>query len=169
MIVFGKKTVRKYLLVLCCAVAQAAPAVDIIPARVMSLDLARDIAQGALDACRKDGYQIAVVVSDRSGHPLIVMRDVFASDYMRQIAQSKANAVVLSHTSSGEMRRNQADILNELNHLPGLLVMRGGLPIQVAGSMLGAVGVSGAPGGDLDEACAQKGIDVVQERLDFAD
>jgi uncharacterized protein GlcG (DUF336 family) len=53
--------------------------------------------------------------------------------------------------------------------LDDLLVLDGGLPVTVAGSMIGAVGVSGAPGGDLDEACAQRGIDGVQERLDFAD
>ena len=169
MILPGRKTACSCLLVLCCAVAQVTQAADFIPARLMSLDLARDIAQAALDACRKDGYQIAVVVSDRSGHPLVVLRDVFASDYMRQIAQGKANAEVLSHRNTGDMRRDLADIVNELNHLPGLLVMRGGLPVRVAGSMVGAVGVSGAPGGDLDEACAQKGIDAVQERLDFAD
>jgi uncharacterized protein GlcG (DUF336 family) len=60
-------------------------------------------------------------------------------------------------------------MLNELNLLPDVFVLRGGLPIQVAGSTIGAVGVSGAPGGDRDEACAQRGIDVVQERLDFAE
>ena len=167
--VSGRKRVIKCLLILCCALAQAVPAADLIPAKLMSLDLARDIAQGTIDACRKDGYQIAVVVTDRSGHPLVVMRDVFASDYMRQIAHSKSNAVVLSHMNSGDMRRDLADIVPELNHLPGLLVMRGGLPVRVAGSIIGAVGVSGAPGGELDEACAQKGIDAVQDRLDFAD
>lgn len=97
------------------------------------------------------------------------MRDVFANQYMTQLAQGKANAVVLSNTSSSALRKNRADIAAELNLLDDLLVLDGGLPVTVAGSMIGAVGVSGAPGGDLDEACAQRGIDGVQERLDFAD
>jgi len=97
------------------------------------------------------------------------MRDVFVSKYMTQLASGKANAVVLSNSSSAEVRVNMARIREELNLLEGVLLMDGGLPIRVAGSLIGAVGVSGAPGGDLDEACAQKGIDAVQERLDFAD
>jgi len=97
------------------------------------------------------------------------MRDVFANQYMTQLAQGKANAVILSGTGSGELRVNRADIADELNLLDDLLVLDGGLPIRVAGSVIGAVGVSGAPGGDKDAACARRGIEAVQERLDFAD
>ena len=144
-------------------------AADIVNAKLMTLELAVDIAQGAIDACRKDGYQISVVVVDRSGRTQVAMRDVFANQFLTQLAQAKANAVVLSNTSSSALRKNRADIVNELNLLDDLLVLDGGLPVMVAGSMIGAVGVSGAPGGDLDEACAQRGIDGVQERLDFAE
>jgi uncharacterized protein GlcG (DUF336 family) len=144
-------------------------ATDVVPARLMGLDLARDIAQGAIDACRKEGYQVAVVVTDRSGDPVVVMRDVFVSKYMLQIAHNKANAVVMSNSASGELRTNMARIRDELNELDGVLLMEGGLPIRVAGSLIGAVGVSGAPGGDKDEACARHGLDEVQERLEFAD
>jgi uncharacterized protein GlcG (DUF336 family) len=142
---------------------------DVVPARLMGLELARDIAQGAIDACRKQGYQVAVVVTDRSGDPVVIMRDVFVSKYMLQISQNKANAVAMSNISSGELRENMARIRDELNELDGVLLMQGGLPIRVAGSLVGAVGVSGAPGGDKDEACARQGIEAVQERLDFAD
>jgi len=154
---------------LCVLVIPALQAADVVNVRLMTLDLAVDIAQGAIDACREDGYQISVVVLDRSGRTQVVMRDVFANQYMTQLAQAKANAVVLSNTSSSALRKNRADIAAELNLLDDLLVLDGGLPVTVAGSMAGAVGVSGAPGGDKDEACAQRGIDGVQERLDFAD
>ena len=153
----------------CLAVAALVQAEDVVPSRLMGLDLARDIAQGAIDHCRKDGYQVSVVVTDRSGDALVVMRDVFVSKYMTQLARGKANAVVLSNLSSAEVRVNMARIRDELNLLEGVLLMDGGLPIRVAGSLIGAVGVSGAPGGDKDEACAQQGIEAVQERLDFAD
>ena len=153
----------------CVLVIPALQAADVISVRLMTLDLAVDIAQGAIDACREDGYQISVVVLDRSGRTQVVMRDVFANQYMTQLAQAKANAVVLSNTSSSALRKNRADIAAELNLLDDLLVLDGGLPVTVAGSMVGAVGVSGAPGGDKDEACAQRGLDDVQEKLDFAD
>ena len=166
-------TRRKYFVMtvwlLCQLLALPAVAGDVINVKLMTLELARDIAQGAIDACRKDGYQVSVVVTDRSGRTQVVMRDVFANQYMTQLALGKANAVILSNTSSGELRKNRADIADELNLLDDLLVLDGGLPIQVAGSLIGAVGVSGAPGGDKDAACAQQGIDAVQERLDFAD
>jgi uncharacterized protein GlcG (DUF336 family) len=144
-------------------------AADVIPARLMSLELASDIAQGAINACRKDGYQVSVVVVDRSGRIQVLLRDVFSNQYFTELAAGKARAVVLANTGSGELRSNRADMVDELNLLDGIFVLQGGLPVQVAGSTIGAVGVSGAPGGDKDEACARQGIDAVQERLDFAD
>lgn len=142
---------------------------DLVPARLLGLDLARDIATAAVEACRKDGYQVAVVVSDRSGDPVVVMRDVFVSKYMVRIAHNKTNAVVMSNSSSGDLRTNMARIRDELNELDGVLLMEGGLPIRVGGSLIGAVGVSGAPGGDKDAACAAAGLAAVEERLEFAD
>lgn len=164
-----KKCGSLIFILLCLSEVPAVFAADVLPSRLMGLDLARDIAQGAINHCRKDGYQVSVVVTDRSGDPLVVMRDVFVSKYMTELSQGKANAVVLANTSSADVRVNMARIRDELNSLDGVLLLGGGLPIRVAGSLIGAVAVSGAPGGDLDEACAQKGIDVVQERLDFAD
>lgn len=160
----------KLVFLLCCLLSGAPLlAEDVVPVRFMGLDLARDIAQGAIDACRKDGYQVSVVVVDRAGRVQVVMRDVFSNEQFTALAQGKAQAVIMSGGSSAALRENRADMINELNLLPEVFVLRGGLPIQVAGSSIGAVGVSGAPGGDRDEACAQRGIDAVQERLDFAE
>jgi len=160
----------RVLCLLCCLLAGSAlQAQDVVPSRLMGLDLARDVAQGAIDACRKDGYQVSVVVVDRSGRVQVVMRDVFSNEQFTSLAQGKATAVIMSGGSSAALRENRPDMVSELNLLPGVFVLRGGLPIQVAGSTIGAVGVSGAPGGDKDESCAQRGIDAVQERLDFAE
>ena len=161
----------RHVLWLLCGLLTGSPAYseDVVPARLMGLDLARDIAQGAIDACRKEGYQVSVVVVDRSGRVQVLMRDVFSNEQFTSLAQGKAQAVIMSGGSSAALRENRPDMVNELNLLPGVFVLRGGLPIQVAGSTIGAVGVSGAPGGDKDEACAQRGIDGVQERLDFAE
>jgi uncharacterized protein GlcG (DUF336 family) len=140
---------------------------DTVQTRLMTLPLAVDIARAAVDACAKSGYQVSAVVVDRSGVPQVAMRDVYASRFTTEIAESKANAVVLSGVSSAEFRANRADIVPEMNEVEGVLVMAGGLPIRAAGALLGAVGVSGAPGGDKDEVCARAGLDHVQERLDF--
>ena len=157
------------LFMLCCALVPPVAATDLVPTHLLGLDMARDIADAAIEACRKDGYQVAVVVTDRSGDPVVVLRDVFVSKYMVQLAQGKANAVTLSNSESGALRNNMARIKDELNELDGVLLMEGGLPVQVAGSLIGAVGVSGAPGGDKDAACARAGIDAVLERIEFAD
>jgi len=146
-----------------------AGAADVINVKRPSLELATDIARGAIAACREMGYQVTAVVVDRSGSPQVVMRDVLASRFTIQIARDKANAVVLSGVSSGEFRRNRADIRQEMNQVKGILLLEGGVPIRVAGSLIGAVGVSGAPGGDKDEICANKSIEAVQDRLDFAE
>ena len=144
-------------------------AADVVPVKLMSLEVAQDVARGAIDACRKDGYQVSVVVVDRSGRIQVVLRDVFSNQYFTELAAGKARAAVMANTGSGALRSNRADMVDELNLLDGIVVLQGGLPVQVAGSTIGAVGVSGAPGGDKDEVCAQQGIDAVQERLDFAE
>jgi uncharacterized protein GlcG (DUF336 family) len=149
------------------AVAAAEP--DVLTYKQMSLDLARDLARVTVDTCRKQGYQVSVVVVDRSGTPQVVMRDNFASGASVEIAQRKAGAVVLSGVSSADLRRNRADIRAELNEIRGVLLLGGGLPITSGGSLLGAIGVAGAPGSEKDEACAAAGIKSVQERLEFAD
>jgi uncharacterized protein GlcG (DUF336 family) len=144
-------------------------AADVITLKTISMEIARDIAQGAVDACRDTGYQIAAVVVDRSAVPQVIMRDLYAPPFTIDIAQSKANTVILAGTSTGEFLANRPDLIQSLNHIDGLLALRGGLPIHVAGALVGAIGVSGAPGGDIDERCAKKGLEDVAERLDFAD
>jgi len=146
-----------------------ANAQDLIPAQRMSLDLAVEIATAAIDGCRKDGYQVSVVVTDRTGNPIVIMQDDYSNKFFTELAHGKANAVTLSGATSGELRENMSRMVNELNQLNGVKVLTGGVPVRVAGSLLGTVGVSGAPGGDLDEACALMGVDAVQDRLDFPD
>jgi uncharacterized protein GlcG (DUF336 family) len=148
--------------------AAAVPANDVISVKRMTMELARDVAQASVEACRADGYQVTAVVVDRSGDVQAVLRDVLAPRFTYQIARDKAAAVILSGVKSSVFRANRDDIRMEMNHVDGILVLEGGVPIEAAGSLVGAVGVSGAPGGHLDEICALKAIETVQERLDFA-
>jgi uncharacterized protein GlcG (DUF336 family) len=153
--------------VLLAAAAHAAP--DLLPTKVMSMELARDIAQKAVETCRAKGYQSAAVVVDRGGNPQAVLRDVYATKFNVEIAMRKANASILSGAPSSELRASRGDIRPELNHIDGIIIMDGGLPIRAGGALIGAVGVSGAPTGKLDEECSQKALDGVAERLEFAD
>jgi len=142
---------------------------DSLDVKTIGLDLAHDLAFESIEACRKKGYQVSAVVVDRNGLIQAALRDDLASRFTLQIAEEKANSVILSGTDSGILRKNRNDIRLELNHIDGLIVMRGALPVEVAGSRIGAIGISGAPGGDIDEACAQQALDKLNERIEFAD
>lgn len=157
------------LVLLLCVMPLSTLAVDVLTVRTISLDLATDIALGAISECRKLGYQVSAVVVDRHGTIQVAMRDDLASRFTLQIAEEKANAVILSGVNSAELRKNRADIQQELNHIEGLIVLAGGVKITAGGHNIGALGVSGAPGGDIDEACALKALKTVKERLEFAD
>lgn len=150
-------------------VSQSAFAEDLVSVRQISAELASDIAWEAVRACREKGYQVSAVVVDRSASTQVVIRDTLAPRFTIQIAQEKANAVILSKISSSEFRKNRDDIRMEMNHVDGLLVLEGGLPITAAGSLVGAIGVSGAPGGDRDAECAMQALEKVADRLEFAD
>ena len=144
-------------------------AADSLTVKTIGLELARDIANESVLACRKKGYQVSVVVVDRNGLLQVALRDDLASRFTLQIAEEKANTVILSGGKSGDLRESRGDIRPELNHMAGIIIMRGGLPIEMAGSRVGAVGVSGAPGGDKDEWCAQQALEKLSERIEFAE
>ena len=142
---------------------------DSLMVKTITMELARDIADESIKACRKLGYQVSAVVVDRNGLIQVALRDDVATRFTLQIAEEKANSVILSGINSGEFRKSRDDIRPELNHMKGIIIMQGALPIEIAGSLIGAVGVSGAPGGDLDERCAQQALDKLSERIEFSD
>ena len=150
-------------------ISVSASAADVVTLRQLSLELASEIAHAAMQQCRKAGYEVSVVVVDRSGALQVALRDTRAPRFTLEIAEKKANAVILSGVPSSTFRKNRADIRPEMNHIEGIVVLDGALPVTAAGAMLGAVGVSGAPGGDKDEACARAALSKFQERLEFAE
>jgi uncharacterized protein GlcG (DUF336 family) len=150
--------------------ASAAKSEDaVVTYKSLAPDVALDMARAALDRCRKDGFQVAVVVIDRFGQPLVVLRDRYAGLAAIPTATSKAwTAVNFSHDSSeliGMLKSGQ--LSPGLAKLPNVAMLSGGLIVQSGGSILGGIGVAGAPGGDKDEACAKAGLAAVQDRLDF--
>jgi len=143
-------------------------AADILTVKNIGMELGRDLADHAVKSCRKMGYQVSAVVVDRNGIMRAALRDDLAARFTLQIAEEKANAAIMSGTDSGEFRKNRQDIRPELNHVKGILMMEGGVVIASAGYRIGALGVSGAPGGDKDAACAKQAIKSMEERLEFA-
>ena len=150
-------------------VASSAQAVDVLTVKKIGMELARDIASEAVLECRKMGYQVSAVVVDRSGNLQAAIRDDLAARFTLQIAEENANAAIMSGVDTVEFVKIRDDIRMEMNHVNGIIMLQGGLMINAGGSRVGAVGVSGAPGGDIDEACAKKALEKFEERLEFAD
>lgn len=143
-------------------------AADVVRIERMDLGLASEIAKRAVGACREEGYWVSAVVVDRSANIQVVMRDTYAARFTMQIAEEKANAVIMAGTDTTTFVANRSEIRNELNNIDGLIMMEGGLPVKSGDTLIGAVGVSGAPGGRLDAACAAKALASLKERLAFA-
>ena len=158
-----------FLALATCSLSALGAGPDLLPVKQITLDLANTIAMKTIEACRAEGYNVSAVVLDRAGIVQAALRDTLASRYTLEIAKRKAGTVILSGVSSGEFAQSRQDIRPEIDHIKGLIVMTGGLPIEAAGSLVGAVGVSGAPGGDKDAACARTGLKAVQEKLEFAE
>jgi uncharacterized protein GlcG (DUF336 family) len=154
---------------LCLALAVfSAKAADVIEEKNIGMELARDIANQTVLACRTKGYHVSAVVVDRHGLLRAALRDDLAANFTLEIAQNKANMTVMAWTDSGVFRKARSDIRQELNHIDGLIVMEGGIRIVSGGYNIGAVGVSGAPGGDKDAACAREALKKLAERIGFA-
>lgn len=156
------------MLVLLLFHASLVHSADVVNDKSIGMELARDIASETINACRKNGYHISVVVVDRFGLLRAALRDDLASRFTLEIAERKANMSVMAWSDSGQFKKARPDIQQELNHISGIIVMEGGIKIVAGGYNLGAVGVSGAPGGDKDAQCAQQAIAKLQERIQFA-
>ncbi len=151
--------------------ANSALAADQMTAQATSLTTtaASKIAQAALSECQKGGYLVAVAVVDRSGVPLALLRDNLAGPHTPQTAIGKAWTAV-------SFRNNTSNLVDMsapgkpsagIRDIPGVVALGGGVTISARGILLGAVGVSGAPGGHLDDACGNAGIKAIQASLEL--
>lgn len=151
------------------AVLPAGAEEGIITYKSLAPDVAFDLARAALLKCRTDGYQVAVVVIDRFGTPLVSVRDRYAGLGALEIATGKAWTAVNFTRNTSDMIKaiKDGELSAGLATLPKVTMLAGGLVIEAGGSLLGGVGVAGAPGGDKDEACAKAGLESVQDKLEF--
>ncbi|MBO6519469.1 MAG: heme-binding protein [Rhodospirillales bacterium] len=145
-----------------------ARAQDVLNVKAIGTALARDIADKTVAACDAKGYSVAAVVVDRGGNDIAMLRHQFAAAATIVIAGGKARGAMMAGTSTSDLRANRPELAATLNLLEDVKMMDGGLPISAGGMRIGAVGVSGAPGGDIDEACAQEALDEMFDRIEFA-
>ena len=140
----------------------------------MSVELATKAALHAMLECRKRGFSVAVAVVDRGGNLQAFYRDRFAGPHTVETAIRKAWTANSFRQNTGDLASllKEGRIPNQVQHNPGALLVGGGVMVQVAGELIGAVGVSGAPPGksekdSIDGACARVGIKAVSDDLEF--
>lgn len=138
--------------------------------QIITPEVALKAAQAAKTECARRGWQVSVAVSDPSGLPLVMLRDRYAGWHTVDAAEGKARTAASwrQPTQDVASRVNRPDAAEQaIKNLPGVVMIGGGMPIEAAGQMVGAIGVSGAPGGDNDAICAKAGIDAVEGDLAF--
>ncbi len=133
----------------------------------ISLELANQIAAGAVAACTANGYAVAATVVDRAGVVRAVQRADNAGPHTLASSQQKAWTSASAKNATLAMmegaQKNPAGA--NLVYLPGFLLLGGGVPVKVGNETIGAVGVGGAPGGHLDEQCAMASLDRIKDLL----
>ena len=115
------------------------------------------------------GFQVAVAVTERSGLVQVLLRDRFAGPHTIEVAANKAWTAASFRTATKELAlETQAGKPGSgLRSQPRFLAVGGGLVIEAGGNLLGAIGVSGGPGGDADEGCANAGIKAISDAIEF--
>lgn len=165
------KTLSALTLATASLVAQAAYADSATwTQKIITPETALKAAQAAKAECVKRGWQVAVAVADPSGLPLVVLRDRFAGWHTVAAAEGKARTAASwrEATSAVAARVNKPGSAEQaIKNLPGVVMIGGGMPIDAAGQMVGAIGVSGAPGGDNDDLCAKAGLSAIEGDLAF--
>ncbi|ABE41475.1 protein of unknown function DUF336 [Rhodopseudomonas palustris BisB5] len=141
----------------------------LVVTKSLNPELALECARAAIAECRKQGFQVAVAVVDRTGLPQVMLRDRFAGAHTPTTATGKAWTAVSFRTPTTELQNITKPGMPQsgLRDLPNVVMLGGGMMIEAGGSVVGGIGVSGAPGGDADDACAKAGIDAIRDKLDF--
>lgn len=140
---------------------------ELISSRTLPVALANEIALAAIAKCSADGFRVSVVVADRNGAPIVMLRGDGTGPHTTDSARRKAYTAASMRTSTAELAERLAKNPGSaaLATLPDILPLGGGLPIKVGDEVIGGAGAGGAPGGDKDAACIQAGLDAVATKL----
>jgi uncharacterized protein GlcG (DUF336 family) len=133
----------------------------------ISLELANQIASASVIACAANGYAVAATVVDRAGTVRAVQRADNAGPHTLDASRQKAfTSASAKNTTLAMMEGSQKNpAAANLVFIPGYLLLGGGVPIKVGNETIGAIGVGGAPGGNLDEQCAMSAIEKVKDQV----
>ena len=133
--------------------------------KILTLDVAQTIAQEAMAKCRADGYKVTVLVVDGLNATKAMLRDDGATASTTEVAKMKATAAMLYNRPSGPAQPPPPGTTAPPATIPGTINAQGGVPIKVGNATIGAVAVSGAPGGDKDAACANAALTKLADKL----
>ena len=165
------KHIARYAAALTLSLACGANAQDdvFVTFKVMKPEIALRAALAAMQDCRDKGYQVGVSVVDRFGLPQVFIRDQYAGNHVYETAFRKAWTAVSFRSSTLDLASNTAPgtISAAIRDLEKPLALGGGVPIDAGGTMVGGIGVSGAPSPEFDDACAHAGIDAIEDEIGF--
>jgi len=148
-----------------CMLASSANA-QLVSNKDLSLAMAVSMAQTAIQTCTAQGYRVSAHVVGRNGEVIVAMRGDNTGPHTLENSMKKAYTARAQRRSSGEFAQSVKDNFTAgALHLSNIVPAQGALPIKVGEDTIGAIGISGAPGGDKDEACAKAGIDKVAADL----
>lgn len=165
---FNHRPLRIALAAAMCAIGATAHAADdILQQRNIPLALANEAAAAALQFCSAKGWKVSVAVVDRAGQLKTQLRADDAGPHTLDSSRRKAY-------TAASMREGTSKLLEIVQKNPGaatlpmidgLLILGGGLPIRAGEEVIGGIGIGGAPGGQLDDQCAEAGISKIRDRL----
>lgn len=137
--------------------------------RQLTPETALKATRAALEDCRKRGYQVTAAVVDRAGNAQALIRDRFAGPHTVATAINKGYTAISFRTDTLEFAKltQSGSASSGIRQIPNVVAVGGGVMIQAGGTTVGAVGVSGAPTGEADEACARAGIAAIRDDLEF--
>ena len=144
---------------------------SLVTFKSLSPETALELAQAALNGCSSLGYQVSVVVVDRMGVPQVMLRDRYAGPHTPDTARRKAWTAASFRSDTLALAENTGPETTQsgARQITGALFLGGGMPVMASGSIVGGVGISGAPSGEADHKCAHVGINAVIEKLEMAD
>ncbi|MGW1428994.1 GlcG/HbpS family heme-binding protein [Streptomyces sp. NPDC002431] len=128
----------------------------------LTLEAATRAAQATLDAAKKENQRVSVAVVDRNGNTILTLRGDGAGPQAYESAVKKAYTAVSWNAPTSELAKRLANAPT-LKDIPGTLFLAGGAPVTAKGAPIAAIGVAGAPSGDLDEKFAQAGVAALGE------
>ena len=150
-----------------CFGATGARAQGLVAQKALSAEMAMELAQGALDKCRAQGYKVSVTVVNAEGLVKVFIRDDGAGPHTIDLSKKKAFTAVTQRNLSGEVGKQWGNMPPPA--IDGIVALAGGVPIRSGNEVIAAIGVSGAPAGSPaginDEACANAGIAKIAARL----